>query len=85
MSVNTIMDGLKDIISQELDANIAREEIGDDTPLFEEGLGLDSVTLVELIALVEKKFGINFSDDELYPEAFSTIKVLADNILDKQG
>ncbi len=55
MSVNTIIDGLKDVISRELDANIAREEISDDTPLFEEGLGLDSVMLVELISLVEKR------------------------------
>jgi acyl carrier protein len=85
MSQETVINRLKDIISQELDANITREEIGNDTPLFEEGLGLDSVVLVELISLVEKEFGIKFSDDELRPESFSTVKVLADVVTGKQG
>ena len=84
MSEEVVINRLKDIISQELDSNIGREEIGDDMPLFEDGLGLDSVVLVELIALVEKDFRIKFADDELNPEAFSTVKILADTVVAKQ-
>lgn len=85
MSQDVVIESLKEIISEELDANISRAEIGDETPLFEEGLGLDSVSLVELISLVEKKFDIKFSDSELNPESFSTVKILAGIIGAKQN
>ncbi len=84
MSQEAVINRLKDIISQDLDANLVREEISDDIPLFEEGLGLDSVILVELISLIEKEFKIQFSDEELNPESFNTVKVLADVISSKQ-
>ncbi|NJO16161.1 MAG: acyl carrier protein [Thioploca sp.] len=85
MSQQVVINRLKDLIAQDLDANIDREEIDDDVPLFEEGLGLDSVVLVELISLVEKEFKIKFADEELNPESFSTVKVLADVISSKQN
>jgi len=84
MSTNQINDVLRELISKDLDANIAHEEIENDTPLFEDGLGLDSILLVELISLVEKKFDIKFSDEELIPEYFSTVGNLADTISGKQ-
>jgi len=84
MSENLI-DQLKTIIAQELDVNLKVEEIDENASLFEEGLGLDSVTLVELISLVEKQFNIQFSESELNPESFSTLKVLADFISGKMA
>ncbi len=85
MSQQAIVNRLKTLIARELDANISEAEITGDVPLFEEGLGLDSVLLVELISLVEKEFEIKFSDEELTPESFSTVNVLAEIILAKQG
>ncbi len=84
MTQSAILEELKNIIAHELDVNVAREDITLDAPLFEAGLGLDSVVLVELIALVEKKFNIKFADDELHPECFSNLRVLADTIVHKQ-
>ena len=84
MTQDTIINRLKDLISTGLDTPIAREHIGDDTPLFDQGLGLDSVILVELILLVEKEFGVKFSDAELDPDAFSTVGTLATMIQSKQ-
>jgi acyl carrier protein len=78
MAATTTIERLKDTISEHLDVRIERDEIDTHTPLFEDGLGLDSVVLVELIALVEKTFDIKFSDDELNPESFCTVAVLAD-------
>ena len=34
------------------------EDIGDDQPLFVDGLGLDSIDALELIVLMEKKYGV---------------------------
>jgi acyl carrier protein len=84
MSENLIGQ-LKTIIAEELDVNLKVEEIDENASLFEEGLGLDSVTLVELISLVEKQLNIQFSESELNPESFSTLKVLADFISGKMA
>jgi len=76
----TIVEQLKTIIAEELDVNLKAEEIDEHVPLFEGGLGFDSIATVELIALLERHFGIEFSDAELSPETFSNLTVLADFI-----
>lgn len=78
MAETANIERLKDIIADDLDARIARDQIDLDTPLFEGGLGLDSVVLVELISLVEQAFDIRFTDEELLPESFGSVRVLAD-------
>ncbi|MCI5167251.1 MAG: acyl carrier protein [Candidatus Electrothrix sp. GM3_4] len=83
--IKSVIEQLKVIISEELDVNLKPEDIDENVSLFEEGLGFDSVIIVELIALTEEKFGIQFSDDELSLESFSNLNVLADCIIKKQG
>ena len=79
-----VISQLKTLIATDLDANISEAEIGDDMPLFEGGIGLDSVNLIELISLVEKRFEVRFSDEELNPECFSNMDVLANMVIEKQ-
>ncbi|MFS0752941.1 acyl carrier protein [Oceanobacillus sp. 1P07AA] len=38
------------------------------------GLGMDSLSTVKLVILLEDEFNIKFNDDELFYENFSTIK-----------
>lgn len=52
-------------------------DIEDDAPLFGAGLGLDSLDAVELIILVQKKFGIEIKDMEEGKEAFKSVAALA--------
>lgn len=80
-----IIEQLKTIISEELDVNLKPEDIDENVSLFEEGLGFDSVIIVELIALTEEKFDIQFSDSELSLESFSNLNVLAECIVKKKG
>lgn len=75
-----LVNQLKVIIADELDVNLKAEAIDENASLFEDGLGLDSIAIVELISLIEKKFGLQFADTELNPEAFSNLKVLASAI-----
>lgn len=72
-----VVDRLKVIVAEELDINLTLESVDANAPLLEDGLGLDSIALVNLIELVEKHFNFQFSDDELFPENFSTLNVLA--------
>jgi acyl carrier protein len=80
----TIVNQLKTLIAEELDVNLKPEEIDQTVSLFEDGLGLDSIAVVELIALIEKQFKIEFADSELNLESFSNLNVLADCIAQKQ-
>ncbi len=40
------------------------EDIGDDEPLFREGLGLDSIDGLELSVALRKRFHIEFTDEK---------------------
>lgn len=78
-----IADRLKHIIADQLDANIALHEITDDAPLFEGGLGLDSVAIMEFITLIEESFGFQFEEEELNLKPFKNIAALTDFVAAK--
>jgi acyl carrier protein len=48
----------KEVIEQLNLEDISVEDIDPDSPLFGEGLGLDSIDALELIVLLEKNYGI---------------------------
>jgi acyl carrier protein len=56
------------------------EMIDDDTPLFGEGLGLDSVDALELVVALEKEFGIKIKSQEIGREVFSSVSTLSEFI-----
>ena len=56
------------------------EGIDERTPLFGEGLGLDSVDALELVVALEKEFALRIQSHEVGREAFATIASLADYI-----
>ncbi len=68
---------LKHIITDELDVNLNLEKIDENASLFEEGLGLDSIAIMEFITLIEERFGFQFSDAELNLEPFKNLQTLA--------
>ncbi len=74
----TIINRLKQIIAKQLDVNLQLDEIKADMPLFEEGLGLDSIAIMEFITLIEENFGFQFAEDELNMEPFQNLQTLAD-------
>jgi acyl carrier protein len=78
-----ILNQLKSIIVNELDVNLKIEDIKEDASLFEEGIGLDSVTIMEFISLIESKFSIQFSDEELDFKQFKDLNTLAGFVSNK--
>ena len=70
---------IKDLKLQDINP----EEIGDDDPLFEQGLGLDSLDAVELVVLINKHYDIQIQDMEEGRVAFASINALA-NYISKQ-
>lgn len=56
---------IKELVVKILDLQIdSVDEIQDEISFFEGGLGLDSIDLLELIVLVEKKYGLKIKNDE---------------------
>ena len=60
------------------------EVIADDTPLFGEGLGLDSIDALELIVLLEKNYGIKLENPAQGKEVFTSVRTMAEFIQSHQ-
>jgi acyl carrier protein len=56
------------------------EDIGDDQPLFVEGLGLDSIDALELIVLLQQDYNIKLSKAEDGPKVFYSVRTMAEYI-----
>ena len=57
------------------------DDVKDDEPLFREGLGLDSLDAVEIVILMQRKYGIPQTEVENRREIFATFATLADFIM----
>jgi len=79
-----IVDELKKLI-EELDVNVVASEVDPDASLFEGGLAIDSIAIVELISAVERRFALQFTDQDLVASSFSSIRTLARLIAGKPG
>ena len=57
---------------------MAPEDIDETDALFGEGLGLDSIDALELIVLLEKKYGIKLASPAEGKEIFKSVATIAD-------
>jgi len=60
--------------------DMAPDEIDTDLPLFVEGLGLDSIDALELIVLLEKKYGLKIDTAEQGKQVLHSVRSMADYI-----
>jgi acyl carrier protein len=56
------------------------DDIETDAPLFGEGLGLDSIDVLEIIVLLEKKYGIKLANPAEGKGIFRSIATIADYV-----
>jgi acyl carrier protein len=56
------------------------DDIETDAPLFGEGLGLDSIDALELIVLLEKKYGIKLANPAEGKAIFTSVATIADYV-----
>ena len=72
---------LKENIIEQLNLeDISIEEIGDNDPLFGDGLGLDSIDALELIVMLDKDYGIKLTDPKEGKAIFESIEIMANYI-----
>ena len=60
--------------------DITADEIDDSAPLFNEGLGLDSVDAIELIVVLDNEYGIKFDNMNDVKDIFATPQALTDYV-----
>lgn len=76
-----LIQKLKQEIINELKLeDITPDDIDADSPLFAEGLGLDSIDALELIVLLEKNYGIKIEDPKDGKKIFFSVRTMAEYI-----
>lgn len=79
--MNELVKELKDEIIKALNLEeMTADDIDENEPLFGEGLGLDSIDALELIVLLEKKYGIKLADPAEGKKIFISVASIADYV-----
>ena len=60
--------------------DLSIEDIKDDTPLFGDGLGLDSIDALEIIVMLDRNFNIKISNPEDGAKIFQSVNTIAEYI-----
>ena len=64
---------------------MAPHDIADDIPLFVDGLGLDSIDVLELVIELERTFGIKITDEQLAKRSLRTVNAIVQFIEQARG
>lgn len=79
--VTALLPEVAELIISALNLDMAADEIEADAPLFGEGLGLDSIDVLEIALVVSKRYGFQLrSDNEDNIRIFSSLRALTAHI-----
>lgn len=83
----TLENDIKELIIKSLNLeDIKPSDINDEDPLFEDGLGLDSIDALELGMALKKNYDIELSTDKSEnSKYFYSVKTIADFIRSSKG
>jgi len=82
-SIACIEDRIKNVIVSRLRLQVDVKKLSNKTSLLGKGLGLDSITLQELVVGLEEEFNIFIDESELHIEIFEDIGSLANYVSNK--
>jgi len=84
--MDALIAQLKQQIVEQLNLkHLKPEDIGDDQPLFVEGLALDSIDALEIIVLLQQQYGVKLSNPADGPVVFRTVRSIAEFITAHQA
>ena len=61
------------------------EMIDPDASLFDEGLGLDSIDILELVVSLEKRYGIKIKNDDEGKNLLKSVRSIATELANRQA
>lgn len=74
----------KDIIEQLNLADVNPDDIKADSPLFGEGLGLDSIDSLEISVLLERKYGVKITNSAEGRKVFQSLRTIAEYVMENR-
>ena len=73
--------GVAQIMVNALGLDVEAADIDPDAPLYGDGLGLDSIDILEIALVISKKYGVQLrADDADNQRIFSSLRHLADHL-----
>src|SRR5690606_37924271 len=76
-----LMPEVAALIVEALNLEVQPDEIEPDAPLYGEGLGLDSIDMLEIALVVSKRYGFQLkSDNENNQKIFASLRTLSEHI-----
>jgi acyl carrier protein len=86
MAASTQEKELAQLIVTSLNLEVSADEIDPEAPLYGEGLGLDSIDILELSLAISKTYGVQLkSDDADNNKIFSSLRNLNEHIRQHRG
>lgn len=80
-TVEALLPEVAELIVSALNLDLAASEIEPDAPLFGDGLGLDSIDVLELALVISKRYGFQLkSDNEDNIRIFTSLRSLTSHI-----
>ena len=76
---------IKQALVRSLRLPMAPEEIGDSMPLFGDGLGLDSIDVLELVLEIDRSFGVTIADEETGFRVLGSVDTIAEFIVSERA
>jgi acyl carrier protein len=86
-STTSLERELADMLVEVLHLEMAASDIDPEAPLYgDQGLGLDSIDILEIAVAISKKYGFKLrSDDPDNDRIFASLRALASHIAEKRG
>jgi acyl carrier protein len=80
-----IVQEIAGLVVSALNLEIAPSEIDPDAPLYREGLGLDSIDILEVALVVSKRYGFKLRDDDKENvRIFQSLRSLAAHVAERR-
>lgn len=80
-STAALQDEVAKLMIECLNLDVTADQIIPDAPLYGEGLGLDSIDILEVALMVSKRYGLQISTDSAdNQQIFSSLRSLCDYI-----
>lgn len=79
----TVEKELRSIIAARIPGKPDPASIASDVPIFQKGLGLDSMSGIDLVAAIEKRFNVYIDDDDF--DIFDSLERMIDFVAEKAG
>jgi acyl carrier protein len=74
---DTLHAEIKEALVRSLRLPMQPDEIGDNMQLFGEGLGLDSIDVLELVLELERSFGVTIADQDTGTRVLRSVDTIA--------